>query len=284
MINAMNALNAMNAMNAMNAKAAKDTEELRELEEGLMHGHLRYDLLEEMENFKFEGEELEGLIWTFVNSDYHDDEVVRFLVDKGLGVDQETCEDETPLARAIGHDYLRAARALLKAGATPNNSWNHVFSHALFSNNVSAVRLLIEYGADVNIGEDKYRHGTALHDAAFKAVEFDDLTCLKLFLEAGAKERAVNVEDEVQTPTQYIQKEYTYGGKDDKVDAVKCVVDLLYEYSSAGKRLAKVIAGIDSVGREVKELALSGGALSIYAKLESLKREVKGLVSSEVVG
>ena len=88
----------------------------------------------------------------------------------------------------------------------------------------------------------------------------DDLTCLQLLLEAGAKERLA-VDDhgdefsknEVSTPTQYIQKKF--GNDEDHADAVGRAVDLLYKYSSAGKSTARLEAKVDALTRQVELLA-----------------------------
>ena len=114
---------------------------------------------------------------------------------------------------------------------------------------------MIEYGADTDSDTDSESEGTALHRAAVRAVARDDLSCLKIFLKAGARE----VSKKALTPTQYIQKQF--GGDASKVDALERAVDLLYEYSSAGKRAAKLEAKVDALKLQL-DLVLSGGASS----------------------
>lgn len=104
----------------------------------------------------------------------------------GLKLDGLIDAEYTPVEVANSHGCLGAAEALLKAGAKPNDS---VFRQAL--RNGRMAKVLIENGADDNVGLKM--DGNALHYAAVKAVVLDNLTCLKLFLEAGAKERFVEV-------------------------------------------------------------------------------------------
>lgn len=200
--------------------------------------------------FDFEQEELEELLWAFVKNGCCDDEVVKFLLEQGLELDhRQLYDDETPLgwARINGDkDVVEAVRKAI--------TWFINFDYAIRDNSVSSVNRVIEKSTDVNVvGSDCF--ATPLHYAAFKAVALDDLTCLKLLLEAGAKERLVidpEVSKEALTPTQFIQKRF--GGEGDKVGAVERAVDLLYEYSSAGKRAAKLEAKIDLLAHQVQLL------------------------------
>lgn len=186
---------------------------------------------EDFEDVEFDGEELEQLIWDFVENDCDEDDVVKFLIEKGLDLGDVSCDDETPLVRAVGRGKFGAVEALLKAGANPTNN-DHVFDNAACFANGSMVRLLIKYGADVNAGSE--REGTILHMIASKAVAVNHMTCLTLVLEAGAKERLAvgdGIEDcfqEEMTPTQLIRKKH--GGDAAKAEALKKAVDLLELY------------------------------------------------------
>lgn len=187
--------------------------------------------LKDFEHAQFEEGELEELLWTFIHADCgHEEEVVRFLAVKGLHIDGCRCETESPLVRAINVGKIRAVKALLKAGVEPNNPGDEVFYHAIAFKDGCMVQVLIEHGADVNVDSDL--EGTALHYTAVKAVALDNLTCLKLFLEAGAKERSVQgdtlVSNEELSPTQYIQKEF--GGNAAKAGALERAVNLLASY------------------------------------------------------
>lgn len=192
------------------AKAAKKMKE--ELNEAIGKDDIVVsELLEGMEGVEFERGELEELIWTFVSSDCSQEEVVMFLVENGLEIHDLSCDGESALVWAVDHAKFGAVEALLKVDADQSNEWDEVFKRALCFKNGSMVSLLLKYGADVNVDSDM--EGTALYYAAVKAVCLNDLTCLKLFLEAGAKERLAEVEGRTftsawLTPTQYIQRDF----------------------------------------------------------------------------
>lgn len=204
----------------------------KDLREGIKFGGASC-LLEDWEDFEeeFDDEELEQFIWDFVESDCDEEDVVKFLVEQGLDLDNESCDDSTPLARAIGRSRFGAVDALLKAGASPTND-HYVFVEAACFLNGSMVRLLIKHGADVNASSE--RDGTALHMVATKAVALNDMTCLTLFLEAGAKERSAVGDgmelcfEEEMTPTQYIQK--AHGADAAQAEALGRAVSLLASY------------------------------------------------------
>ena len=251
------------------SKKKADAKTMKEdLKERIQEDDVMMDLLEEMGDVEFDEEELLQLICSVVENDCGDDEVVKFLVEKGLELDGRHCDgDESPLAWAVAYSKFNAVEALLRAGAEP---YEMVFRHALCNKPGNMVKLLIKYDADVNIDLDM--DGTVLHYAAVKAVFLDDLTCLRLFLEAGAKERCVEVEGrtftEALTPTQYIQRDLGEDG--DKVGAVERAVDLLYEYSSAGKRAAKQESKINELSSVLNELSSALGELvSVVAQISN---------------
>ena len=227
-------------------------------------------------DFEFEEEELHELIYIFIESDCEDVMVVKFLVNEGL----ESCEFgyETPLVSAIQAGKFGAVEALLKEITVHSHEWDNIFGEALCFKNGSMMELLIEYGADVNA--DSESEGTVLHRAAVKAVALDDLTCLKLFLEAGAKERMVEGSDfvsiEALTPTQYIQKEFGEDG--DKVGALERAVDLLYEYSSAGKRAAKLEAKVEVLQTQVD--LIQGKIDTVVGKVDQVLSRMQAPVNN----
>lgn len=195
--------------------------------------------IKDFEHAHFEEKELEELFWLFIHADYgHEERVVRFLTDKGLDIDGLSWDFGTPLIYAIEGGKPRVVEALLKAGVKPHIPGHDVFFAAVDCKDGCMVKVLIKHGADVNIESDT--DGTALHYTAVKAVALDDLTCLKLFLEAGAKERSVQgdtlVSEEKLTPTQYIQTCYGEDGWGEckhgvcKSDALERAVNLLASY------------------------------------------------------
>lgn len=239
-------------------KEALDKEIRAECNSGGELDFFMHECLAKDTEFDFEQEELQELLWTFVKNGCCDDQVVRFLLEQGLELLDDG--DETPLGWARTHKDKDVVRAVVKAFTRYNN-----FDYALGDNSVSKVNRLIENGANVNVGSDMF--ATALHHAAFNAVVSDDLTCLKLLLEAGAKERLakddhddeydyefskmltpaddkLNLNEVVLTPTQYIQRKF--GNDEDEANAVDRAVDLLYEYSSAGKHAAKLQAKLEA--------------------------------------
>lgn len=183
-------------------------------------------------HFEFDQEELQEFLHTVFCDGYDDstsdetDEIIKCLVHKGLDFQKEGPHEEIPLVYAIKQGRLGVAETLLRAGATPNNVSDEVLEHAARFIDGSMVKLLIERGADVNI--DSESEGTALHHIAVKAVALNDTRCLKLFMEAGAKERSATNDRYELTPMEYIQKEY--GEDPTKARALNRAVDLLASF------------------------------------------------------
>jgi RNA polymerase sigma factor (sigma-70 family) len=107
-----------------------------------------------------------------------------------LNGDRSVLEDQGPygplihaLARA---GYTDAVRVLLEAGVSPNRPWSRQYDQtplytAALQNQLDTVRLLIDYGADVDV-QDALWGATPLHYAATQG----NMDMARLFVEAGA--------------------------------------------------------------------------------------------------
>jgi ankyrin repeat protein len=92
-------------------------------------------------------------------------------------------------------DLVAVAALLLAAGADPNAFWvEHdylelpVYGAAGIANNAALTQLLLEAGADPN---ETLTDAEAIGEALYHAVEFADVTCARLLLEAGTAQHKV---------------------------------------------------------------------------------------------
>lgn len=201
---------------------------LEELESAIEDGSVSYSIQDDFKDVQFDDLELKDLMWTFIESDCTEQHVIKFLMGKGLDIERGLRNGSIPLVYAVGRGKFGAVEALLQTGVC--TTYDDVFLNATRILNGKMVRLLVKYGADVNTTDDVY--GTALHMVATKAVISDHMSCLTLFLEAGAKEVLAEVQlesgAETVTPSQYIEKKF----KDDKELEVALgkALDLLSSY------------------------------------------------------
>jgi ankyrin repeat protein len=112
-----------------------------------------------------------------------------------------------PLAYACFSRLLRAdpqrapgivavARILLEAGADPNVAWRSgdwlqlpIFGAAGVANSAELTRLLLDHDADAN---ETLTEPNAIGESLYHAIEFPDLTCARLLLEAGTAPHKVS--------------------------------------------------------------------------------------------
>jgi ankyrin repeat protein len=91
---------------------------------------------------------------------------------------------------------VESARILLEAGADPNVAWRSgewlqlpIFGAAGVANNAELTRLLLDHGADAN---ETLTEPNAVGESLYHAIEFSDLSCARLLLEAGTLPRVVS--------------------------------------------------------------------------------------------
>ena len=91
---------------------------------------------------------------------------------------------------------VEVARRLLAAGADPNASWTDhghvqvpVYGAAGIANNAELTRLLLHAGADPN---ETLTEPDAVGEALYHAVEFADVACARLLLEAGLTQHKIS--------------------------------------------------------------------------------------------
>lgn len=111
-------------------------------------------------------------------------EIARLLLREGADVDAIDRNDSTPLTHAIEKGHLAMAEALLAAGAGLTSRHTEFEMSALdlaaTTDRDDVVRLLIEYGAEVNLAASN--GCTALHFAA----ETNKVGAIHVLVEAGA--------------------------------------------------------------------------------------------------
>lgn len=205
--------------------------------DGIYKGH--DGALSLIETCKFDTGQLVRFLHTATETDdLFTFDAMETIVKKGIDLDEDFLNvtggyEFTPFVQAIINADYDVVEFLVKLGSPLNNDFREVLFHALWYNDKGRmVKLLIQYGADVNIDSDL--EGTALHFAANRAVLYGDTTDLKLFLGAGARERSSNGDDwryegwsrkDYLTPTEYIQK--TFEGDSEHCDALERVSLLL---------------------------------------------------------
>jgi ankyrin repeat protein len=151
-----------------------------------------------------------------------DEDAARLLLRLGAAVDPETAvrqgrngilakylkDPRVPrkgphianlLMIALGRPDMRAARTLLKRGADPNEGVGGrlpLIAVVSSSNgNIEAVRLLIEYGADVNIEQRTEDPELPLLTPMIQAMQVGFMQAIEVLRQAGAKEPAFPIPD-----------------------------------------------------------------------------------------
>lgn len=107
----------------------------------------------------------------------------------------EKCPQQLAVQCEAAPKYLGAIKHLLEAGANPNENGTYPYfplHGAIKDNNLELVKLLINYGADVNTILTPHNGATALHEAAKKP----DVDILKTLINAGALVDEVDKEGE----------------------------------------------------------------------------------------
>jgi parallel beta-helix repeat protein len=107
-------------------------------------------------------------------------ERARRLVAKGEGINAKDQYGFTALYKAVVRDEVDIVKLLLEAGADPNVGWHGEWSllkRAVYDENVAITRMLVDHGADVNYQKQEGR--AALH----VAVDTGETKCLKVLLE-----------------------------------------------------------------------------------------------------
>lgn len=115
-------------------------------------------------------------------------ETVRLLLARGADVDSANIFGETALIMAVQRGDTRTVRALMEGGAAINLIPYNGEAALLHAPNVQMVRLLIDYGADVNRGGSDFNifcHSTITPLIA--CVYRQDLASMRLLLERGAQ-------------------------------------------------------------------------------------------------
>ncbi|MEI6040281.1 MAG: ankyrin repeat domain-containing protein [Candidatus Berkelbacteria bacterium] len=116
-------------------------------------------------------------------------ETVNQLIAKGCNVNARTNEGLSALCFACDKENIESAKLLLHAGANPNiiglnlekfETAGTPLHLAAMRGNTQLIKLLIEYGANVNLAD--HDQWTALHFA----ITYGELEPVKLLVEAGA--------------------------------------------------------------------------------------------------
>lgn len=110
-------------------------------------------------------------------------EVIRFLIEQGLDLNQTSKGDWKPVDKAVAKGQLEALKLLLAKGATlpePNNPDDYFFIVAIGSGNTELVSYLIDKGFDPNF---RTRNGDlAINQPVFR----NQPDILKLLIQRGA--------------------------------------------------------------------------------------------------
>jgi len=96
-----------------------------------------------------------------------DNELIEFLLKKGLDINAKDFEGKTPLHYEAKTGDIKSIKALIDAGANINEHDNISFitplDEAILNNKKFAVELLLKSGADINIAKERH---PVLHNAA----------------------------------------------------------------------------------------------------------------------
>lgn len=94
---------------------------------------------------------LGGCLLHYVASFSHDNvKMIEFLLKEGMPVDNTTFNNEPPLGGAVDAGSISIARILLEAGADPNQDRHLIGAINAEKNSLELVKLLVEFGVDVN--------------------------------------------------------------------------------------------------------------------------------------
>lgn len=113
---------------------------------------------------------------------------VRLLLDFGAMIDSSDIKAQTPLFLALRNQHLEVARILLMHNASPDGDLANAatpLSHAAWHGQNEAIKLLLEFGADVN---SEKRDGRILdyQSPLSLAFAYQHLETVKLLLRSGA--------------------------------------------------------------------------------------------------
>jgi ankyrin repeat protein len=116
--------------------------------------------------------------------------IVKCLIDHGATVNPEgtILHHDSPLMRAAEHGRLDVARCILEAGANPNARSGvnpgpaPALHRAVGHNDAAMVRLLLQHGADPNIGYKR------MGDCLWAAKANKQEVIVRLLLDAGARQ------------------------------------------------------------------------------------------------
>lgn len=81
-------------------------------------------------------------------------DIVNLLIENGAKVNVKSKDGFSPLCIAVANNYLDTAKALLDAGAAVNYKICHGGTALFFCKTIKMLKLLIEYGIDINVKND----------------------------------------------------------------------------------------------------------------------------------
>lgn len=131
---------------------------------------------------------------------YQQEELTQFFIDSGAELDAREGPINNPLGVAVGKGYNRTATALIEGGANVNNQFNKMamapLHIAAFSDNVEAVKLLLQVDADPSLRDRddnqpvSYAKSTQVRrmltaGSVHQAARSGDLTAIRALVDAG---------------------------------------------------------------------------------------------------
>lgn len=120
-------------------------------------------------------------------------DIVEYLLDLGFPPTNADYRDRTPLVSACAGGHWDVAKLLLARGAAPNQPSMHftIYRYAIHApavaNSVSAARLLLDHGADPNIGVTSRTRTAWPYPAIWHAFERENTALVRLLMERGAQ-------------------------------------------------------------------------------------------------